>query len=156
MFKINIVAVGKIKEDYFKKAFEEYLKRLSRFADVKVFETEETTFSKESGNEKTALLKEEEKILPLLKGHVFALAIEGKNLSSKEFSKKFSSLKEKGVSEATFVIGGSYGLSERVKKEADELISFSLMTFPHTLFRVMLIEQIYRAFMIETGSSYHK
>ena len=156
MFKINIVAVGRIKEDYYKKAFEEYVKRLGRFALIKVYETEETTFSKEKGMEKTALLREEEKILPLIKGHTFALAIEGRGLSSEEFSDKIKKLKEKGVSELTFIVGGSYGLSETVKKRADELISFSEMTFPHTLFRVMLAEQIYRALMIDSGSSYHK
>ena len=156
MFKINLVAVGKIKEDYFKKAIDEYLKRLKRFADVKVFEVEEITFSKEEGQKKAILLKEEEKILPLLKGKVIALAIEGKNISSEEFSKTFAKYKEQGVSEITFLIGSSYGLSDRVKKQADFLLSFSKMTFPHQMFRAMLLEQIYRAFMIDAGSSYHK
>ena len=103
-----------------------------------------------------ALPKEEEKILPLLKGRVIALAIEGKNLSSEEFSKTFQKYKEQGVSEITFLIGSSYGLSEKIKKSADFLLSFSKMTFPHQMFRVMLLEQIYRAFMIDAGSSYHK
>ena len=124
MFKINVVAVGKIKEDFFKKAVEEYLKRLKRFADVK-----EITFSKEEGQKNAILLKEEEKILPLLKGRVIALAIEGKNLSSEEFSKTFQKYKEQGVSEITFLIGSSYGLSEKIKKSADFLLSFSKILF---------------------------
>lgn len=98
--------------------------------------------------------KEEERILPHLKGKIFAMAIEGKQFSSEDFAKKLTdtSLTD---SEVTFVIGGSYGLSDEIKKKA-ELISFSKMTFPHTLFRLMLTEQIYRAFMLTSGSAYHK
>ncbi|MBR2614389.1 MAG: 23S rRNA (pseudouridine(1915)-N(3))-methyltransferase RlmH [Clostridia bacterium] len=156
MFKINIITVGKIKEDYFKKAVEEYLKRLTRFAEVKVVELDEVTFSKEDGLAETILKKEEEKILPLLKGQVICLAIEGKQFSSEEFSNYFVKAKSEGVSEMTFVIGSSYGLSKEIKKRAKLLLSFSKMTFPHQMFRVILLEQIYRAFMIENGSSYHK
>ena len=156
MFKINIITVGKIKEDYFRKAVDEYLKRLTRFCEVKIIELDEVTFSKEEGLSKTILKKEEEKILPLLKGQVVCLAIEGKQLSSEEFSAYFSKAKTEGVSEMTFVIGSSYGLSKEIKKRAKLLLSFSKMTFPHQLFRVVLLEQIYRAFMIDSGSSYHK
>ena len=97
-----------------------------------------------------------EKILPLLKGLVFAMAIEGDKLSSEKFAKQLKNLVDIGQGVITFVIGGSYGLSDAVKNRADKLLSFSDMTFPHTLFRLMLTEQIYRAFSINSGSAYHK
>ena len=100
--------------------------------------------------------KEGEKILPHLKGYVFAMAIEGKKTSSEKFAEKLKTLSDRGNGVFTFVIGGSYGLSDKVKARADELISFSDMTFPHTLFRLMLTEQLYRAFSIIGGSAYHK
>ena len=155
MLKVNIVAVGKIKEKYFADGIEEYSKRLSRFCNFKIIEVAEENYSKASAGDLLVIKKrEEERILPHLKGKVYAMAIEGKNFSSEEFAKKLtsSSLTD---SEVTFVIGGSYGLSEEIKKRA-ELISFSKMTFPHTLFRLMLTEQIYRAFMLTSGSAYHK
>ena len=155
MLKVNIVAVGKIKEKYFVDGIEEYSKRLSRFCNFKIIEVAEENYSKASAGDLLVIKKrEEERILPHLKGKVYAMAIEGKNFSSEEFAKKLtsSSLTD---SEVTFVIGGSYGLSDEIKKRA-ELISFSKMTFPHTLFRLMLTEQIYRAFMLTSGSAYHK
>ena len=100
--------------------------------------------------------KEAERILPNLNGFVFAMAIEGEKFSSENFAKKIKNLTDDGVGEITFVIGGSYGLSDKVKKKANKLISFSDMTFPHTLFRLMLTEQVYRAFCIINGSAYHK
>ena len=100
--------------------------------------------------------KEGEKILPHLKGRVFAMAIEGKKYSSEKFAVKIKDFIDAGEGVLTFVIGGSYGLSNAVKARADELISFSDMTFPHTLFRLMFTEQIYRAFSINSGSAYHK
>ena len=100
--------------------------------------------------------KEAERILPNLNGFVFAMAIEGEKFSSENFAKKIKNLTDDGVGEITFVIGGSYGLSDKVKKKANKLISFSDMTFPHTLFRLMLCEQIYRAYTINEGTAYHK
>ena len=102
-------------------------------------------------------IKEREgaRILPHLKGYVLAMAIEGKKYSSQKLAEKLKNLSDTG-GVITFVIGGSYGLSAAVKKRADELTSFSDMTFPHTLFRLMLTEQIYRAFSINQGSAYHK
>jgi 23S rRNA (pseudouridine1915-N3)-methyltransferase len=100
--------------------------------------------------------KESERILPHLKGYVFAMAIEGKKFSSESLARAIKSTVDGGDGVISFVIGGSYGLSDAVKKRADALISFSDMTFPHTLFRLMLTEQIYRAFCINSGSPYHK
>ena len=100
--------------------------------------------------------KEAERILPNLKGYVFSMAIEGKKTSSEGFANKLNRLISDGNGVITFVIGGSYGLSDKIKKVSNELFSFSEMTFPHTLFRLMLTEQIYRAFSINSGSAYHK
>ncbi|MBP5193102.1 MAG: 23S rRNA (pseudouridine(1915)-N(3))-methyltransferase RlmH, partial [Clostridia bacterium] len=91
-----------------------------------------------------------------LRGHIICLAVEGKKLSSEALSEKLKGLADSGAGEITFIIGGSYGVASAIKKRADELVSFSDMTFPHTLARVMLLEQIYRAFMISSGSKYHK
>jgi len=157
MLKINVVAVGKVKEKYFQEAINEYLKRLSRFAEVKIIEVKEENFTKDSEElRKETLKKEEENILPYLKGYVIVLAIEGKQFTSESLSKKIDDLTVAGVSEITFVIGGSYGLTEEIKRKADLKFSFSLMTFPHTLARVILLEQLYRGFMIKAGSTYHK
>lgn len=145
MKKVNVVAVGKLKEKFFVEAAEEYKKRLSRFCKI-----EETEL-----NEKNSLKEEAESILPLCKGYVIALAVEGKEGSSEEFAQKLQRLFDAGR-EVTFVIGSSCGLHESVKARADELCSFSKMTFPHRLMRVFLYEQVYRAFTIMTGSPYHK
>ena len=155
MLKVNIVAVGKIKEKYFLGGIDEYSKRLSRFCTFRIIEVAEENYTKATAGDVIVIKKrEEERILPHLKGKIFAMAIEGKQFSSEDFAKKLTetSLTD---SEVTFVIGGSYGLSDEIKKRA-ELISFSKMTFPHTLFRLMLTEQIYRAFMLTSGSAYHK
>ena len=157
MIKINIVAVGKVKERYFSSGIEEYAKRLSRFCNFNIIEIAEENYEKVT--DKLILQikeKEGEKILKALKGYVFGMAIEGKMQSSENFAKTIKTLTDSGQGEITFVIGGSYGLSDSVKKACDSLISFSNMTFPHTLFRLMLSEQIYRAFTIIEGTAYHK
>lgn len=156
MIKVNVVCVGKVKEKYFSEGIAEYSKRLSRFCDFKIIEVEEENFKKAEEGE-IAIIKEREgeRMIPYLKGHVFVAAIEGKKLSSKAFSDKLKkAADERGT--VTFVVGGSYGISKEVKRRAAELISFSDMTFPHTLFRLMLTEQIYRAFSISAGTAYHK
>ena len=145
MQKINIVCVGKIKEDFYRGAVIEYLKRLSRFAKVEVKEIAE-------GKD---LEEEAQGILRAAKGYIIALCVEGNKLSSEELSKRIKNLCDKGE-EITFIIGSSCGLSDTVKKEADFKLSFSDMTFPHQLMRVILCEQVYRAFMINSGSTYHK
>lgn len=152
-FKVNLVVVGKIKEKFYSDAANEYIKRLSRFCSVSVTECAEQSL--EGVCAQTALKKEGDEILQRLKGKVIALCVEGKGCSSEQFAKKLSQAKD-SVGEVTFVIGSSCGLDERVKTRADELLSFSQMTFPHMLFRVMLLEQIYRACMINGGGKYHK
>ena len=157
MIKIDIVAVGKVKEKYFLEGINEYAKRISKFADFSVIEVLEENYKNFSeGLIPQILEKESERILPYLKGYIIACAIEGKKLTSFNLSKKIIELKNSGVSQITFVIGGSYGLSDKIKKRADMLLSVSDMTFPHTLFRLMLTEQIYRALSIENGVKYHK
>ena len=157
MIKINVVAVGKVKEKYFSLGIEEYAKRLGKYCDFSIIEIQEENYNKVDG----ALIeniknKEGEKILPALKGKVFAMAIEGEKLSSEKLARRIKMLTDSGEGVITFVIGGSYGLSDAVKRRADALLSFSDMTFPHTLFRLMLTEQLYRAFSINSGSAYHK
>ena len=154
MLRINLVCVGRVKEKYFADGIAEYIKRLSRFCEFSVVEVAEENFKDASVS--ATVEKEGKNILSKLRGAVYALAIEGKKYSSAAFSEEIKRLAVNGESEITFVIGGSYGLSDEVKKRADGLISFSDMTFPHTLFRLMLTEQIYRAFCIAQGTPYHK
>jgi len=157
MIKINIVAVGKVKEKYFLSAIEEYLKRLSRFCKLEIIEVKEENFVAEPNASQIEIIKEKEgeNILKKLSGRVILTEIGGKKYTSQSFSQKILSFVNAG-SEITFVIGGSYGVSQKVKSVADELISFSDMTFPHTLARVILCEQLYRAFKINENSRYHK
>jgi 23S rRNA (pseudouridine1915-N3)-methyltransferase len=145
MQKLNIVCVGKIKESFYREAVAEYSKRLSRFAKVEIFEVAEGKNLEVEGND----------ILRIAKGYKIALCIEGNMVSSVELAQKVKELCDKGQ-EITFIIGSSCGLSEEVKKQADWKLSFSKMTFPHQLMRVVLCEQVYRAFMINSGSEYHK
>ncbi|MBR2498128.1 MAG: 23S rRNA (pseudouridine(1915)-N(3))-methyltransferase RlmH [Clostridia bacterium] len=155
--KVNIVAVGKVKEKYFADGISEYSKRLSKFCDFKITEIQEENFkSVDDAIVSVIKEKEAEKILPHLKGKIVAMAIEGKKFSSEKLAKTIKEVCDLGGGVITFVIGGSYGLSDAVKNKADILMSFSDMTFPHTLFRLMLTEQIYRAFTINSNSPYHK
>lgn len=145
MQKIYFVVVGKIKEKFYTDAVAEYVKRLSRFAKVEVKELPEG-----SGPEAEA-----DSILRACKGYVIVLAIEGEKVSSEKLAAKMSKLTNEGK-DVTFVIGSSCGLSDKVKQAADYKLSFSDMTFPHQLMRVILAEQVYRAFMINAGATYHK
>ena len=157
MVKINIVAVGKVKEKYFTEGINEYAKRISKFAQLNIIEVQEENFSKvDDGIIEIIKEKECQRIMPHLKGTIIALAIEGKKYDSNSFSKTLQKFIDQSGGTVTFVIGGSYGLSDKIKCQAKELISFSDMTFPHTMFRLMLSEQIYRAFSIISGSGYHK
>ncbi len=157
MIKINVVAVGKVKENYFASGIDEYSKRLNRFCEFKIIEVQEENFVKvDDGIISQIKEREADRILPHLKGQVFVLDINGKKYSSISFSNVIKNTVDSGGSVITFVIGGSYGLSDRVKNKANSRISFSDMTFPHTLFRLMLTEQIYRAFCILNNSPYHK
>ena len=157
MVKINIVAVGKVKEKYFTEGINEYAKRISKFAQLNIIEVQEENFSKvDDGIIEIIKERECQRIMPHLKGIIIALAIEGKKYDSNNFANSLQKFIDQSGGTITFVIGGSYGLSDKIKKEAKQLISFSDMTFPHTMFRLMLSEQIYRAFSIISGSGYHK
>ena len=145
MQKIYFVVVGKIKESFYRDAIAEYAKRLSRFVKLEIKELPE-------GIDPEA---EKEDILRACKGYVIALAVEGKKLSSEQLAEKMQKLTDEGK-DITFVIGSSCGLAQEVKDRADFGLSFSDMTFPHQLMRVILAEQVYRAFMINAGSTYHK
>ena len=145
MQKIYFVVVGKIKESFYREAVAEYVKRLSRFAKVEIKELPEGVNPEAEADE----------ILRACKGYTIALAMEGEKLSSEKLAKKLQSLTDSGK-DISFVIGSSCGLSDRVKNAADYKLSFSDMTFPHQLMRVILAEQVYRAYMINAGSTYHK
>ena len=145
MQKIYFVVVGKIKESFYREAVAEYVKRMSRFAKVEIKELAEGATPEAEADE----------ILRACKGYISALAVEGGKLSSDQLAKRLGKLTDEGK-DSTFVIGSSCGLSDRVKKTADYRLSFSDMTFPHQLMRVILAEQVYRAFMINAGSTYHK
>lgn len=157
MLKINLVAVGKVKEKYFNDGIAEYVKRLSKFCTFNLIEVQEENYTKVDDSIAQIIMeKESQRISKYLKGYVVAFAIEGKKYSSTSFASLLDSLSTQGNSEITFVIGGSYGLSKEIKARANQLMSFSDMTFPHTLFRLMTVEQIYRAFCINNGVAYHK
>lgn len=158
--KIKLVTVGKLKEKYLKDGTAEYAKRLKHFTKFELIElSDEKTPDKASHLENQQILeKEGNRILSKItdKEFVIALAIEGQQFPSEEFSKILSDITIRGISNITFVIGGSLGLSNTVKKRANLLMSFGKLTLPHQLMRLVLVEQIYRAFMIQQGSPYHK
>ena len=157
MIKINVVAVGKIKEKYFNEGISEYSKRLGKYCEFNIIEVAEENFNKvDDGKIQQIQGKEADRILPHLKGYVVVMAIEGKKLSSEQLASTIKKTADNGQGVLTFVIGGSYGLADEIKNRADILLSFSDMTFPHAMFRLMLSEQIYRAFSINGGSAYHK
>lgn len=158
MLSVKIICVGSVKEKYFKDAAGEYMKRLSPFCRLTIIEINEAKLRKASkGDVNTALQKEGRDIMRHLDaGYVAALCIEGKPMASEQFSKVISNLSLKGYNKINFIIGGSYGLCDKVKTEADLKLSFSPMTFPHQLTRVILLEQIYRAFSIAANGKYHK
>ena len=158
--KIKIVTVGKLKEKYLKDGIAEYSKRISRFAAVEMIElADEKTPDRASDSENEKILNlEGNRILSKIgdREFVVVLAIEGKILSSEEFSKQLEQASINGYSTLTFVIGGSLGLSPQVKNRANLSLSFGRLTLPHQLMRLVLVEQIYRAFTIQQGSPYHK
>lgn len=145
MQKITFLVVGKIKESFYREAVAEYGKRLSRFVKLEIKELAEGA----------SLETEADEILRQIKGYSIALAVEGEKLSSEALARKMQQLTNAGK-DVTFIIGSSCGLSDRVKNAVDYKLSFSDMTFPHQLMRVILAEQVYRAYMINAGSTYHK
>lgn len=157
---IKIVCVGKLKEKYFKDGIAEYVKRMSRFAKVKIVQVPDEKAPEKLSPAEMEQVKEIEgkRILDKIKDkeYVYVTAIKGTERTSEAFAKELSNLTTYGHSDITFVIGGSLGTSDAVNKRADDLISFGKFTMPHQLMRLVLIEQIYRAFMINSGSPYHK
>ena len=158
--KIKVVTVGKLKEKYLKDGISEYSKRISRFAKLEMIElADEKTSDKASESENQKILEiEGQRILSKVgdRDFVIVLAIEGKTFSSEEFSKQLEEASIKGFSTLTFIIGGSLGLAQDVKNRANLSVSFGRLTLPHQLMRLVLVEQIYRAFTIQQGSPYHK
>lgn len=160
MLKVTLIHVGNLKESYYKEAVEEYTKRLSAFCKYNSVEIKESLL-KENPSQSAidaALEKEADSILAQIpkKSYTIALCVEGKALSSEELSQITEKVAVSGYDTLVFIIGSSYGLSARVKTFADFRLSFSKMTFPHRLMRVILTEQIYRAFSISAGKQYHK
>lgn len=158
--RITICAVGKVKEKFFRDAIAEYVKRLGKYCRLEIVEVEDEKTPDNASDTVENAIKEKEgrRLLGHIKeeSYVIALAIDGEKLDSVQLSKKIEKLGVMGTSHITFIIGGSLGLSEEVLKRADYRLSFSDMTFPHQLMRVILLEQIYRSFRIMKNEPYHK
>lgn len=158
--EINIISVGKIKEDFFKKAIEEYEKRLKAYCRVNFIELKDESEGKNLSDKDIDIIldKEGKRILEKIKERSFiiVLDIKGKSIDSVEFSKKINGIMLDGISSIDFIIGGSLGISQEVKDKANYSLSFSKFTFPHKLMKVILMEQIYRAFTIINNKTYHK
>lgn len=158
--KITLIAVGKIKERYFEDAIKEYSKRLSRYCRLEIIQVADEKTPDGAGEALENQIKEKEgrRILEQIRegSYVIALAVEGKQMDSLEFAARMERLAVEGKSHLVLIIGGSLGLSKEVMKRADLALSFSTMTFPHQLMRVILLEQIYRSFRIRAGEPYHK
>ncbi|MDD6571579.1 MAG: 23S rRNA (pseudouridine(1915)-N(3))-methyltransferase RlmH [Thermoflexaceae bacterium] len=158
--RITLITVGKIKEKFYRDAVEEYTRRLSRYCKLDIVEVadEKTPDNASEAENQKILSREGDRILSRIRDntYVITLAIKGQMLDSVELSKQLDMLSVSGKSDITFIIGGSLGLDSRVDKRADFALSFSRMTFPHQLMRVILLEQIYRAFRISANEPYHK
>ncbi|MDT7015703.1 23S rRNA (pseudouridine(1915)-N(3))-methyltransferase RlmH [Latilactobacillus curvatus] len=157
---IKVITVGKLKEKYLKAGIAEYAKRLSKFCKFEMIEVADEKAPESLSNAEMTNVKDKEgeRILNKIKDkeHVIVLAIQGKQRASEEFAKEIQDLATYGKSDITFVIGGSLGTSDAVNKRANDALSFGKLTLPHQLMRLVLTEQIYRAFMINQGSPYHK
>ncbi len=154
--KVNIITIGKIKEDYLKSAISEYQKRIKKYAKLSIFEKEESKNNARSNKMIiTAKQEEGESLLSTAKGYLIALDLRGEMLSSEELAAIIKEQKDRG-GEVTFAIGGSDGLGQNLLDKADRVISFGRVTYPHQLMRVILTEQIYRAFSIIANTPYHK
>ncbi|MGN1116967.1 MAG: 23S rRNA (pseudouridine(1915)-N(3))-methyltransferase RlmH [Candidatus Ornithomonoglobus sp.] len=157
--RVSVICVGKITESFYADAIKEYSKRMSRFADFEIIEVSDEKIPVNASEKEIEQVKDKEgrKILAKLKPHsyVISLCIEGKTLDSVELADKIKSACQQ-TSRISFIIGGSCGLSDEVKNRSDLRLSFGRMTLPHQLMRVVLSEQIYRSFMINSGAAYHK
>ena len=156
MININVVCVGNLKEDYWQQAVKEYQKRISAFAKISVVEVKESVYGNSEKDILLAKSLEAKKLEAYKKGYCVALEVNAKNYDSPSFAQHLKDLANKGNSTITFFIGGSYGLDKTFSSGTDEQISFSKFTFPHQMMRVILIEQIYRAFTILNNKTYHK
>ena len=158
--KITILAVGKVKESYFRDGIAEYLKRLSKYAKMEVVEVNDEKTPDNASEKEEVLIKQKEgeRLLKSMKedAYTIVLAIDGKKLDSVSLAEKIDQLGVSGVSHIQFVIGGSLGLADEVLRKADMKLSFSDMTFPHQLMRLILCEQIYRSYRIIHNQPYHK
>ena len=157
--KVTLICVGKVKEKFYRDAIKEYEKRLGAYIKLNTIEISDEKVKVENDSEiALAMEKEGNSILSKIKDNQYVITLEilGKNLSSEEFASKIDNLMLTGKSDVALVIGGSYGLSDNVKKRSDFALSFSRMTFPHQMMRVVLLEQVYRDYRIITGASYHK
>lgn len=146
---IKIICIGKIKEKFYKEAIEEYKKRISKYTKLEIIELQDYNYN--------SLEKEKEEIKKHInkKDYIITLEIEGNEIDSKQLSKKIETIQNE-YPNITFIIGGSYGLHNDIKKESNYKLSFSKLTFPHQLFRIILLEQIYRSYKIKNNESYHK
>lgn len=160
IMKITIIAVGKLKEKYWKQAIAEYEKRLSAYTKIDIIEVPDEKAPETMSDKEIELVKEKEgqRILAKVKPQstVITLEIQGKMLSSESLAKELDQRMTQGASDFTFIIGGSNGLHQDVMKRSNFALSFSKMTFPHQMMRVVLLEQVYRAFKINRGEAYHK
>ena len=160
MINLTVICIGKLKEQYLRDACDEFNKRISAFSKLKLIELSPDRLSDNpSQKEIEAALKNEGRAIieKIPQGaYVYTMCIEGKQFSSQEFSRQLDEIAVSGKSQAVFVIGGSFGLSDEVKEKSNAKLSMSKMTFPHQLARVMLLEQLYRASQISIGSKYHK
>ena len=157
--KVTLICVGKVKEKFYRDAIKEYENRLGAYIKLNTIEINDEKVKVENDSEiALAMEKEGNNILSKIKDtqYVITLEILGKSISSEQFAAKIDNLMLTGKSDVVLVIGGSYGLSDSVKKRSDYALSFSKMTFPHQMMRVVLLEQVYRAYRIITGASYHK
>lgn len=160
MLHIEIICVGKLKEDYLKSAISEYLKRLSKYCSCRVIELpdEKLPTPLSEADKRKVIEKESNSILSHIKenSYVFALDLKGKQYTSEEFSEKLSNIALRENSTITFLIGGTLGMSQELLEHANQLVCFSKMTFPHQLIRVFLLEQLFRSFKIQNNETYHR
>ena len=159
MVHINIICVGRLKENYLKEAIDEYSKRLSKYCELNIIEINDEQLPNKINSSTIEQIKKKEceKIMENIKNdtYVIPLDLKGKQFTSEEFSGKIENIQVQGYSNITFIIGGTLGLTEEIIKRANETICFSKMTFPHQLIRVFLLEQIFRAFKISKNETYH-
>lgn len=159
MININIICVGKLKENYLKEAVDEYSKRLSKYCNLNIIEIPDEKLPNKINNSIIEEIKNKEgnKILNAIKkdSYIIPLDLRGKQFTSEEFSEKLENIAVRGYSTITFIIGGTLGITEEISGKSNELICFSKMTFPHQLIRVFLLEQLFRAFKISNNETYH-